>query len=89
MVFYQMRKNLSAQGMYSLIRQKSLNIPDVRQPRSTMIPLSDAVMSAVAMFAFKHPSMLQFCSHANEVELKANLKSFFGIDRVPSDTARK
>ena len=49
---YYMRKGLSAEGMYSLIRNKSLQIPDERLQRPSTIPLSDAVMSSVAMFAF-------------------------------------
>ena len=86
---HQMRTGLSAQGMYSLIHEKSLQIPDNRQHRPQTIPLPDAVMSALAMFAFKNPSMLQFCGHAEEPGVKSNLKRLFQIGRIPSDTTMR
>ena len=85
----QSRRGLSAQGMYSLIHQKSLQIPDGRQQRSHMIPLSDAVMAAVAMFAFKDSSMLQFCDRGKDTVSQRNLKCLFQINAVPSDTAMR
>ena len=56
-VSFQMRKSLSAEGMYSLIHQKSLQVPDIRRPGSQTIPMADTVMSAIAgdhksLFAF-------------------------------------
>ena len=64
---HQMRKDLSAQGMYSTIRAKSLAIPDGRQQRASTIPQSDAVMSAVAMFAFKS-ALSFFCRSKFQVQ---------------------
>ncbi len=60
------RKGLSASGMYSLLHSKSLAVPDIRSQRPHRIPLSDAIMSSVAMFALKDPSMLQFCDRVHD-----------------------
>ena len=86
---HQMRKDLSAQGMYSTIRAKSLAIPDGRQQRASTIPQSDAVMSAVAMFAFKSPSMLQFFDQIHDLGVRGNLQRLFDIGFVPGDTAMR
>ena len=49
-----LRKNLSASGMYSLIHDHSKTIVDNRRPGIRTIPLSDAVMSAMAMSSLKY-----------------------------------
>ena len=85
----QLRKDLSAQGMYSLIHKKSLQIPDQRQQGAKTIAMADAVMSAVAMFALKDQSMLQFCEEAQNSPPKGNLKSLFQVNTVPSDTSMR
>ena len=54
------RHGLSAQGMYSLVRDKCSEFPDNRLARGKNISVADAAMSAVAMFGLKYPSMLQF-----------------------------
>ncbi len=46
------------------------------------ISLADALMSGVALFALKDPSLLAFDARRNE----QNMKALFGISRVPSDT---
>ena len=52
------------------------------------IPLQNFLMSSFAVFALKSPSLLQFEKDFKQEETtkKANLKSLFKIDRVPSDT---
>ena len=56
-------------------------VPDPRRPGSP-IPLSDALMSAFAMFSLKDPSLLAF----DERRSDGNLKRLFGIGQIPSDT---
>ena len=84
-----MRKSLSAEGLYSLIHQKSLQIPDARRPGSQTLPMADTVMSAVAMFALKDPSMLQFCEGRENPTTRNNLQSLFQVNTVPSDTSMR
>ncbi len=83
------RKGLSASGMYSLLQSKSLAVPDIRSQRPHRIPLSDAIMSSVAMFALKDPSMLQFCDRVHDPVAKNNLHHLFQIGQIPSDTAMR
>ena len=49
--------------------------------------MPDALMSAFAMFNLKYPSMLSFDTEAHaDPRLIHNLKSLFGLDKVPCDT---
>ena len=45
------RKHLSADALYALVREGFARIADHREPRAT-IPLADALMSAFASFSF-------------------------------------
>ncbi len=75
------RKHLSADALYALVREGFGKVADHRDPRAT-IPLADALMSAFAMFSLKDPSLLAF----EERRSDANLKALFGIGQIPSDT---
>jgi hypothetical protein len=75
------RKQLSADALYALVGQSFAGIPDHRQAASH-IPLSDALLSAFAMFALKDPSLLAFDRRRGD----SNLRSVFGIGQIPSDT---
>jgi hypothetical protein len=50
------------------------------------IPLSDFLMTSFAIFSLKYPSLLNFENAMKEDKRKDNLKSLFGISKVPSDT---
>jgi len=75
------RKHLSADALYALLRSGFEEIPDHRA-RQTPISLPDALMSAFAMFSLKDPSLLAFDERRND----ANMRNLFQIARVPSDT---
>ena len=75
------RKGLSADALYRLLRLGFERIPDHRG-RECSISLPDALMSAVGMFALKDPSLLAFEERRND----ENMRNLFGIARVPSDT---
>ena len=49
--------------------------------------LADCLMSGLAMFGLKFPSLLQFdgASRTDDA-VRANLRSLYGVGRVPSDT---
>lgn len=74
------RKHLSADALYRLVRKKCRLLEDQRQEPS--ISLGDAMMSAFALFALKDPSLLAFDGRRHD----NNMKTLFGIDRIPSDT---
>ena len=75
------RKHLSADALYELVKGAFGELPDHRQ-RKPMIPLSDALLSAFALFSLKDPSLLAFDERRND----QNMKSLFGIGQIPSDT---
>jgi len=60
-------------------------IADQRTNRKT-ITLSDALMSGLAMFSMKCPSLLQFDEKRKESVIQHNLRTLYGIKSTPSDT---
>lgn len=81
---YQTRKNLNAQALiHSLIPY----FQKIKDPRSAWsIPLSDIIMSGLAVFQLKIPSLLLLDELRDEEHAHANLKRLFSITQVPSDT---
>ena len=77
------RKRLSADALFRYLHQSFQHIPDTRTATPT-ISLSDALMSGLAMFALKDPSMLAFDQRRQQDE--KNLQMIFRIQHVPSDT---
>lgn len=75
------RKSLSADALYALVKTRFAALPDHR-PGQPAVPLADALLSAFALFALKDPSLLAFDARRND----ANLKHLFGIGQIPSDT---
>jgi hypothetical protein len=75
------RKHLSADALFRLLQNGFDNIPDHRLA-DTEISLTDALMSAFAMFSLKAPSLLAF----DKERAEGNLETIYGIERVPCDT---
>jgi hypothetical protein len=75
------RKHLSADALFHLIRSGFNTIPDPRCG-DIDISLTDALMSAFAMFSLKSPSLLAF----DKERAEGNLATIYGIERVPCDT---
>src|SRR5229473_3446656 len=75
------RKHLSADALFRLVRSGFARIPDYRSD-DTEISLTDALMSAFAMFSLKSPSLLAFDQERTE----GNLHTIYGIERAPCDT---
>ena len=74
------RRHLSADGLLTLIKERFQKIPDPRQ--NPVISVCDALLSGLALFALKDPSLLAFDERRHE----RNLRALFGIEWVPSDT---
>jgi hypothetical protein len=49
-------------------------------------PLTDVLMSGLAVFSLKYPSLLTFDNAQNEPRIRANLRQLFGVIQAPSDT---
>ena len=81
----QLRKHLSAPGLLRAIRQTFDVIPDHRC--DPLIPLADALMSGVAVFGLKYPSLLKFDeAYSDEATVRHNLRTLYGVEHAPCDT---
>jgi hypothetical protein len=76
-------KRLSADALFRCIHQAFQGIRDPRTGKPS-ISLPDALMSGLAMFALKDPSMLAF-DERRQVDEK-NLQMIFHVENVPCDT---
>jgi hypothetical protein len=84
LVVPKVRKPLCAAALLCAVQDVFCQIPDHRKG-DPEIPLSDALMSAFAMFSLKSPSLLAF----DKVRAEDNLQSLYGIGRVPCDTSMR
>ena len=75
------RKHLSADALLGLLRTDFADIADHRSGDRD-ISLTDALMSAFAMFSLKSPSLLAFDKERTE----GNVQRVYGMKRVPCDT---
>src|SRR5436305_15101087 len=75
------RKHLSADALFRLVYTGFDHIPDHR-PSTADIALTDALMSAFAMFSLKSPSLLAFPRE----RVEGTLHTIYGIPRVPCAT---
>src|SRR5712692_5832885 len=75
------RKHLSADALFRLVRSGFDTLPDHRSTDAE-ISLTDALMSAFAMFSLKSPSLLAFDTQRAE----GNLRTIYGMACVPCDT---
>jgi len=78
------RKHLSADALLDGLRRGFATIADPR-PGKPDISLTDALMSAFALFSLTSPSLLAFDKERTE----GNLHRVYGIARVPCDTAMR
>ena len=84
------RKDLSMPGMLAEIRRCFERVEDPVASRG--VTLTDCLMSGLAVFALKYPSLLQFerdargLGEASDGLRRENLRSLFGVGRAPSDS---
>lgn len=83
------KKHLSAKGLLCGVRE---HFNKTKQPqkkgagKAPEIPLVDCLMSGLAVFGLKFPSLLQFDKHRCEENVRYNLESLYGVERAPCDT---
>jgi hypothetical protein len=77
------RKHLKMDAIMGTVHNKFTNIPEHRT-RECKISLADALMSGLAMFILKDPSLLSFDNRRKNDE--SNLNRVFGIKNVASDS---
>lgn len=80
------RKHLCMPGLLSRARHSFDKIKDTVS-RKVSLSLSDCLMSGLAVFSLKYPSLLQFDKdQQKETPTKQNLKTLYKIEQIPSDT---
>src|SRR5918912_772022 len=84
MVAPKVHKYLSADALFALVRKAFASLGDHRLGTPD-IALSDALMSAFAMFSLKSPSLLAF----DKERAEDNLHHLYGLERVPCDTSMR
>ncbi len=81
------RKNLGIPGLINTVYKVFIKIRDDacfnRQPKIT---LADHLMSGLAVFGLKCPSLLAFERQREETATEKNLKNLYHVNQVPSDT---
>ena len=78
------KKTLSMKGLLGKVREIFAKIP--RTMTREKISLADCLMSALAMFSIKAPSLLAFDGPKLEETVKHNLKTLYSVNKAPSDT---
>jgi len=83
------KKNLSSKSLLEKLKkifdEVTLPVKDPRGRKKT-ISLSDCLMSALAVFGIKSPSLLAFDTNKKDERVIHNLKSLYNVKDVPSDT---
>ena len=78
-----------AEKLIGIIGKEAEKVPDYRPDNDhDKISLHDAIMCGLAVMHLKYPSLLQFdrdCRKENPDKCH-NLKSLYGVEKVPSDT---
>jgi hypothetical protein len=83
------KKQLSAKGMLKIVRREFSEIkepPRDNRGLKSKIPLADCLMSGLALFGLKFPSLLQFDQGLNDDVVRHNLKTLYGVPKAPCDT---
>jgi hypothetical protein len=80
-----MHNHLSAPALLNQVRKDFEQVDDPRR-YGQQFSLTDVLMSGLAVFSLKFPSLLKFDENRNEVRIRANLQSLFGVNQAPCDT---
>jgi len=79
-----LRQSLSLPGLLKEARHCFEQVLDGKS--GCAIPLADHLMSGLAVFGLKYPSLLQFDQDQNVKLTQSNLQSLYGIGQAPCDT---
>ncbi len=80
-----MRKQLSAPGLLAAMRLSFSAIKDPLKARASY-SLVDCLMSGLAVFGLKCPSLLDFDEKRKDKCVVHNLKTLYGVEQAPCDT---
>ena len=81
------RKHLSAPGLLSIIHRQFSKIPDPREfTENVTISITDHLMSGLAVFGLKCPSLLDYDRKRSDNIIAQNLRDLYLVNNPPSDT---
>lgn len=83
------KKHLSAKGLLESVRKVFAKVKEPergKQGAPKGISIADCLMSALAVFKLKFPSLLKFEEAKVKEPIKQNLENLFGLKKVPCDT---
>jgi len=78
------RKFLCADALIAAVHHKFKQIPDPRSLTNPDISFVDVLMSGLAVFGLKFPSLLSY--DEKRAAYAANLRTLYHVERAPSDT---
>lgn len=78
-------KKIKIEQCLELLKESFSGFKDPRSGYSE-IPIQDFLLSSYAVFALKYPSLLSFENDMVDEKKFHNLRTLFGVSRVPSDT---
>lgn len=79
------RKSLCTDALVASVYRQFQKIPDPRKlPKTSSISFIDVLMSGLAVFGLKFPSLLKYDQYRDVLD--GNLKTLYHINRPPSDT---
>jgi hypothetical protein len=83
------RKHLSADGLVQIVKHSLLR-EQFKVIQNSVYSWQDCIMSGLAVFGFKMPSLLQFeKDKASEPWIRRNLRTLYGVEKAPSDTCMR
>ncbi len=81
------RKHLGIPSLIKAVYHHFSKIPDPRQfSKDGFIPLSDHLMSGLAVFGLKCPSLLDYDRKRQDQATEHNLRDLYHVTTPPSDT---
>jgi hypothetical protein len=81
------RESICASSLIQLAYEQFSKIPDPRELSSNnRINFSDVLMSGLAIFGLKFPSLLNYDRQRSESAIEKNLKTLYYVNHAPSDT---
>ena len=80
---------MSADGLHKIVKH-SLHREQFKEIKNSTYSWQDCLMSGLAGFGFKMPSLLQFEKEkSSEPWIRRNLRTLYGVEQAPSDTCMR
>ena len=80
----QLREKLCMTSMLSAVKKLFEQLPT---PKNARIKTADCLMSGLAVYGLKAPSLLKFGERMQDETCKTNVKNLYQIEEIPSDTS--